>query len=417
MTDDAIHCRHCGATLKTSFADLGETPLCETFLLPEELDQPEPYYPLHAWVCDECFLVQVDEFVSPETIFNDYAYFSAYSTAWLEHASQYVDMATDRFALDSDSHVLEIASNDGYLLQYFVEKGIPALGIEPAANVAQAARARGVATRVEFFDLALAMELTATGYHADLVIGNNVLAQVPNLNDFVSGIAEILAPGGTATFEFPHLMRLIEGNQFDTIYHEHFSYFSLVTAQQVFAQAGLTVYDVDELWSHGGSLRIYLRHDNDTAKPVHQRVRRLLAREVDFGITTIDTYHDFAETVESTKHRLVAFLADAKSSGKTIAIYGAAGKGNTLLNYCGIGPDTIDYACDRNPYKHGRYTPGTHIPVYGPERIAETEPDYVLILPWNLRTEIMQQLDYITQWGGRFIVPIPELAVYPKGPA
>jgi SAM-dependent methyltransferase len=406
-------CRHCDAPLVTTFADLGSTPLCESFLLPEQLGS-EPYYPLHAMVCSECLLVQVDEFASPASIFDDYAYFSSYSTAWLEHARRYVDMAIDRFGLDADSRVMEIASNDGYLLQYFVERGIPALGIEPAANVAAAAEERGVPTRIEFFDLALAEKLAAEGYRADLVIGNNVLAQVPGLNDFVSGVAVVLARTGVATFEFPHLVRLIEENQFDTIYHEHFSYFSLTTARRIFAAAGLTVFDVEELWTHGGSLRVYLRHQDDPSKPVQPSVDRLLAREHEFGIADLATYTGFGERVEATKQRLVTFLTEARDAGKSVAIYGAAGKGNTLLNYCGIGPDLVDYACDRNPYKHGRFTPGTHIPIYPPEHIAETKPDYVLILPWNLKDEIMKQLDYISDWGGRFVVPIPQVTVYPE---
>lgn len=411
---DLARCRHCNTVLVTTFADLGETPLCENFLLPEQLTEPEPTYPLHARVCSECYLVQVGEFVSPATIFDEIAYFSSYSTAWLEHARQYVDMAIERFGLDGDAQVLEIASNDGYLLQYFVDRGIPVLGIEPAANVAAAAETRGVPTRVEFFNLALAEKLAADGHQANLIIGNNVLAQVPDLNDFVSGVAAALAPAGVATFEFPHLVRLIEENQFDTIYHEHFSYFSLTTARRIFVSAGLTVFDVDELWTHGGSLRLYLRHAGDEAKPIQSSVEGLLAREHEFGITDLATYTGFGDRVDATREELVSFLTKEKAAGKSIAIYGAAGKGNTLLNYCRIGTDLVDYACDRNPYKHGRYTPGMHIPIYSPERIAETKPDYVLILPWNLKEEIMQQLQYIRDWGGRFVVPIPEVAVYPE---
>jgi SAM-dependent methyltransferase len=406
-------CRHCDAPLVTTFVDLGSTPLCESFLLPEEVGH-EPYYPLHAMVCSECLLVQVDEFASPAAIFDDYAYFSSYSTAWLEHSRRYVDMAIDRFDLDAESRVMEIASNDGYLLQYFIERGIPALGIEPAANVAAAAEERGVPTRVEFFDLALAEKLNDDGYSADLVIGNNVLAQVPGLNDFVVGVAAVLSPTGVATFEFPHLVRLIEDRQFDTIYHEHFSYFSLMTAQRIFAAAGLTLFDVDELWTHGGSLRIYLRHQDDTTKPVEPSVGDLLAGELEFGIADLSTYTGFGEQVDATKQHLVSFLTQVKQAGGSIAIYGAAGKGNTLLNYCGIGTELVDYACDRNPYKHGRYTPGTHIPIYPPSHLEETKPDYVFILPWNLKEEIMRQLDYIRDWGGRFIVPIPDVAVYPE---
>ena len=405
-------CRHCGSPLETTMVDLGTSPLCERFLRPEQLNDMEPFYPLHVRVCGVCFLAQVDEYVGPAEIFDDYTYYSSYSTAWLEHARHYVDLAIERFGLTPESAVLEIASNDGYLLQYFVEGDIPVLGIDPATEVAAAAELRGVPTMVAFFDLALAEKLVAEGYRADLIVGNNVLAQVPGINDFVQGVAAVLAPDGVATFEFPHLIKLIDENQFDTIYHEHFSYFSLTTSRRIFGAAGLVVYDVEELWTHGGSLRVYLRHESDDSKPIKRSVDALLRREREWGVEDLATYAAFGAGVESTKRKLMSFLIEAKNEGKRIAIYGAAGKGNTLLNYCGIRTDFVEFACDRNPFKHGRFTPGTHIPIHPPERITETKPDYVLILPWNLKDEIMSQLDYISEWGGRFIVPIPEVAVY-----
>lgn len=406
------HCRFCGTPLRLTFVDLGMSPLCESFLSAEQLNQMEPFFPLHVYVCEACFLVQLEEYVSPEHIFTEYAYFSSYSTAWLQHARDYTDMAAQRFGLGKDSFVVELASNDGYLLQYFVEKNIPVLGIEPAKNVANVALEKGIPTLSEFFGKELARQLAAQGKHADLIVGNNVLAQVPNLNDFVGGIKILLKPGGVATLEFPHLQRLIEENQFDTIYHEHFSYFSFITAEKIFAAHGLTLFDVDELWTHGGSLRIYARHAEDTSKPVSQRAQSLHDREIALGFTVIDYYRQFDEKVKETKRKILEFLIRAKRAGKKIAGYGAPGKGNTLLNYCGIRTDFLDYTCDRNPYKHGRFLPGTHIPIFPPEKIAETQPDYVFILPWNLKDEIMQQLAYIRKWGGKFAVPIPEMKVY-----
>ncbi|GAB4578969.1 MAG: class I SAM-dependent methyltransferase [Anaerolineales bacterium] len=405
-------CRFCHAPLTVTVVDLGMSPLCESFLAADQLNQMEPFYPLHVYVCEHCFLVQLEEYVSPEQIFTEYAYFSSYSTAWLQHARAYTDLMVQRFGLDKNSFVVELASNDGYLLQYFLQKHIPVLGIEPAKNVAQVALDKGIPTRTEFFGVALARQLAAEGKQADLILGNNVLAQVPDLNDFVGGIKLLLKPGGVVTIEFPHLQRLIEENQFDTIYHEHFSYFSFLTAEKIFAAHGMTLFDVEELWTHGGSLRIYACHTEDEAKPITARAQELHAREIALGLTDMAYYHQFDERVKETKRKILTFLIEAKRAGKTIAGYGAPGKGNTLLNYCGIRTDFLAYTCDRNPYKHGRYLPGTHIPIYPPEKIAETRPDYIFILPWNLKNEIMNQLAYIREWGGKFVVPIPEVQVY-----
>jgi hypothetical protein len=404
-------CRFCASTLKHTFVDLGMSPLCESFLTAEQIDAMEPFYPLHVWVCSECFLVQLQEYVSPEHIFTEYAYFSSFSTAWLKHAEDYVARATRRLGLGPDSLAVELASNDGYLLQFFVRSGIPCLGIEPAANVAKAAEEKGVPTLVKFFGEGTARELVAEGRRADLIIGNNVLAQVPDLNSFVAGLPILLKPTGTVTMEFPHLVRLIEGNQFDTIYHEHFSYFSLLAVERIFARHGLTVFDVEELWTHGGSLRIWARPSGDASRPAGERVLALRRQEDAAGLGRVETYATFEQRVRETKRRLLELLIDAKRRGKRIAGYGAPGKGNTLLNYCGIRTDFLDYTVDRNPYKHGRFLPGTHIPIFPPERIDETRPDYVFILPWNLKAEIMKQLAPIREWGGRFIVPIPEAVV------
>jgi SAM-dependent methyltransferase len=382
-------------------------------LTAEQLNQMEPFYPLHVYVCDKCFLVQVQEYVSPEGIFTEYAYFSSYSDSWLAHMRAYADMITRRLGLGAHSKVVELGSNDGYLLQYFVAQGIPVLGVEPARNVAETAIARGVPTVTRLFGRETARELVAEGVQADLVCGANVLAQVPDVNDFVGGIQLLLKPGGIVTIEFPHLMRLMAENQFDTIYHEHFSYFSFLTAERIFAAHGLTLFDVEELPTHGGSLRIYARHANDTAKPVTERASKLRTREESAGLDRLETYVSFTEQVHETKRRLLEFLIGARRKGKRIAGYGAPGKGNTLLNYCGIRTDFLEYTVDRNPYKHGRFLPGTHIPIYAPERIAETRPDFVLILPWNLKDEIMEQMSYIRSWGGQFVVPIPDVKVYP----
>jgi hypothetical protein len=401
-------CRFCNTQLAHTLCDLGMSPLCESILAADQTNQMEPFYPLKVWVCHQCLLVQLEQYVSAEHIFTEYAYFSAFSTAWLDHAKSYVAMITDRLGLGSASHVIELASNDGYLLQYFVERGIPALGIEPAVNVAEAARKRGVETLVRFFSMELGAELAAAGKRADLVIGNNVLAQVPDVNSFVAGIANVLAPTGTATLEFPHLQRLIEGNQFDTIYHEHFGYFSLLAVETIFAAHGLTIFDVEELWTHGGSIRIYARPTADASRPVGPRVVELRAREDKLGFRDMATYARFEERVRETKRRILELLIAAKRDGKRIAGYGAPGKGNTLLNYCGIRTDFLDFTVDRNPYKHGRFLPGTHIPCFAPDKIDAEKPDYIFILPWNLKDEIMKQLAHTRAWGAKFIVPIPE---------
>lgn len=405
-------CRFCKTKLQHTFVDLGMSPLCESYLSSTHLNQMEPFYPLHVYVCSNCFLVQLESYVSPEHIFSDYAYFSSYSDSWLAHAKAYTSQMTDLFSLDNASLVVEVASNDGYLLQYFVQKGIPVLGIEPAANVAPEAVKKGVTTLVMFFGAETARELVAAGKQADLLLGNNVLAQVPDLNDFVAGMKILLKPHGVITMEFPHLQRLIEENQFDTIYHEHFSYFSFLTAEKIFAAHGLTLFDVEELTTHGGSLRIFARHAEDSSHAVTSRLRDLREREAKLGYEQIQTYSRFADQVKETKRKLLEFLIEAKRSGKKIAGYGAPGKGNTLLNYCSIRTDFIDYTVDRNPRKHGKFLPGTHIPIYPPDQIQRTRPDYLLILPWNLKQEIMQQNAFIRDWGGKFVVPIPEVKVY-----
>ena len=387
------------------------SPLCESILPADKLDHMEPFYPLHVWVCHECLLVQLQDYVSAEHIFTEYAYFSSYSTAWLKHAEDYVAMIAGRLGLDATSRVVELGSNDGYLLQYFVARGIPALGIEPATNVAEAARRRGVDTWNKFFGPDTARELVAAGWSADLVLGNNVLAQIPDIGAFVGAIAMALKPTGTATFEFPHLPRLVEGNQFDTIYHEHFSYFSLLAIERIFADRGLVIFDVEELWTHGGSLRIYARPAADASRPVGERVHALRAREERLGYRDMTTYEAFEGKVRATKRKLLEVLIAAKRAGKRIAGYGAPGKGNTLLNYCGIRIDFVDFTVDRNPYKHGRFLPGTHIPVYAPDKIDAERPDYILILPWNLKDEIMKQLAPARAWGAQFIIPIPEAEI------
>jgi len=404
-------CRFCGKQLTQTFVDLGMSPLCESYVGEDRLNAMEPYYPLHVYVCANCFLVQLEEFVSPEEIFTEYAYFSSYSDDWLRHAERYVTMAVERFKLLNTSHVVEVASNDGYLLQYFVAKGIPVLGIEPARNVAEVAIQKGVPTVMEFFGETTAEKYRAAGKSADLLLGNNVLAQVPDINDFIKGMKILLKPHGVITMEFPHVVKLIEENQFDTIYHEHFSYFSFITVEKMFAEHGLTLFDVEELPTHGGSLRIFAKHREDSAWEIGPRVKDLRDREEYFGITRLETYHVFDEKVRETKRKLLDFLIAAKRQGKTIVGYGAPGKGNTLLNYCGIRTDFLDYTVDRNPYKQGKYLPGSHIPIYDPERIRQTRPDYILILPWNFKDEILAQMSYIRDWGGQFVVPIPEVKV------
>jgi SAM-dependent methyltransferase len=390
--------------------DLGKSPLCESFLTADRLETMEPFFPLHVRVCTSCWLAQLPSFVPPIEIFHEYAYFSAYSDSWVEHARSYVEMAVVRFGLGSDSLVVELASNDGYLLQHFLPKGIPVLGIDPAANVAKAAEERGVPTMVEFFGVELAERLAAEGRQADLIVGNNVLAQVPDLNDFVAGVAILLAPGGTASFEFPHLARLLERLQYDTIYHEHFSYFSLTSIRAIFAGHGLDVVDVEELESHGGSLRVYACSASEGRERASV-VDDLVAREDAEGLRDAGRYQQFAHDVEASKWALLELLIELRRDGKMVAGYGAPGKGNTLLNYCGIRTDFLRYTVDRNPYKHGRFTPGTQIPILPVERIAETRPDAILILPWNLAREIASQLAYTREWGAKLIIPIPTVTL------
>lgn len=404
-------CLFCGMPLRHTFVDLGMHPLCESYIGEDKLDHMEPFYPLRVFVCERCLLVQLHEYVSPSEIFTEYAYFSSYADSWVQHAKRYTEMIADRLKLTAKSFVVELASNDGYLLQHFVAKGIPVLGVEPAANVAESARKKNVPTLVKFFGRKTADELVIERGKADLVLGNNVLAQVPDLNDFVGGIKLLLAPQGTMTVEFPHLMKLMEENQFDTIYHEHFFYFSLMSAERVFAAHGLTLFDVEELPTHGGSLRIYGRHAEDATQPMTERYRALILREKSAGFDRLDTYAVFEEKVKETKRKLLEFLIEAKRKGKTIVGYGAPGKGNTLLNYCGVRGDFIDFTVDRNTYKQGKYLPGTHIPIFAPEKIREVKPDYVLILPWNFKDEIIEQVGYIRDWGGQFIIPIPEVRV------
>jgi SAM-dependent methyltransferase len=405
-----IKCRFCGGPL-SEFVDLGMSPLCESYLASAQLNSMEPFYPLVAYICRDCLLVQLQEYVAPEHIFTEYAYFSAYSDSWLDHARRYVQNVTERFGIGPTSRVIEIGSNDGYLLQFFAKMGVPVLGIDPAANVAVAAEARGVPTLVRFFGRETACELVDEDMQGDLVLGNNVLAQVTDLNSFVEGVRIILKPNGVCTVEFPHLLKTIAGNQFDQIYHEHFSYFGLLTAGKIFAAHGMRIFDVEELPTHGGSLRIYACHADDTTRPTLPSVPALERREEDAGLHRLETYTTFTSKVRETKRRLLGFLIEAKGCGKSIAGYGAPGKGNTLLNYCGIRGDFLDYTVDRNPHKQGRYLPGTHVPIFSPEKIVETQPDYVLILPWNLKDEVMSQLTYIRNWDGKFIVPIPEVAV------
>jgi SAM-dependent methyltransferase len=390
--------------------DLGKSPLCESFLSAGALESMEPFYPLHVRACERCWLAQLPQFVTPEEIFEEYAYFSAYSDSWVDHSREYVSMITERLALTSSSLVVELASNDGYLLQHFLPLGVPVLGVDPAANVAVAAEERGVPTMVEFFGVDLATQIVRDRGAADLVLGNNVLAQVPDLNDFVRGVSILLAPTGTATFEFPHLSRLIEGLQYDTIYHEHFSYFSLFTIREIFAAHGLAVTDVEELKSHGGSLRVYARHAS-AGTPPSAAVVELIEREECEGLRDPERYARFASDVEASKRALLKFLIDRRESGRRVAGYGAPGKGNTLLNYCGIRTDLIEYTVDRSTYKHGRFTPGTQIPIHPPERIAETQPDVIVILPWNLAREIAAQLAYTAAWGAELVVPIPTATV------
>jgi SAM-dependent methyltransferase len=408
MTETA--CRFCGAPVDAVFADLGSSPLANSYLPPERANGMEPFYPLRALVCGRCFLVQLEEFETPQAIFSDYAYFSSYSSSWLEHSRHYAEQMIGRLDLGTDSHVVEIASNDGYLLQFFHERQIPVLGIEPAANVAKVALQKGIPTLVEFFGRDTARSLAGESA-ADLLLGNNVLAHVPDLNDFVAGMKILLNPGGVITMEFPHLMRLIEDNQWDTIYHEHFSYFSFLTVGRVFEAHGLRLFDVEELATHGGSLRIYACHAEDESKSESPAARELRERERAAGYEELDTYLHYGRRVEADKRQILGFLIALKEQGQRIVGYGAPAKGNTLLNYCGVRRDFIDYTCDLNPHKQGHFLPGSHIPIRSPEAIREDKPDVVLILPWNLKQEITEQLSFIREWGGRFAVRTPELTL------
>ncbi|MBZ9764462.1 class I SAM-dependent methyltransferase [Mesorhizobium sp. CA8] len=405
-----VGCRLCGSRLRHTLVDLGMSPPCESFPQADQLDQMELYYPLNVLVCESCYLAQLKEYVSPETIFGEYAYFSSFSTSWVAHAKAYCEAITKRLGLCADSFVVELASNDGYLLQHFLPLGIPVLGVEPAANVARVAVEKGVPTRVDFFGVRLALQMVAEGLLADLIIGNNVLAQVPDLNDFVAGMKILLKPEGVITLEFPHIERLMADNQFDTIYHEHFSYFSLLTIDLMAARHELRLIDVEELPTHGGSLRVYLANE-DSNWLTDDRVAELLDREKRRGLTEMTTYTSFGYKAQRAKRDLLAFLISAKSEGKKICGYGAPGKGNTLLNYCGIGTDFLDFTVDRNPYKHGRFTPGMHIPIKPIEAIEQAKPDYILILPWNLKDEIIKQLHHVAAWGAKFVVPIPFVMV------
>jgi SAM-dependent methyltransferase len=400
-------CRSCGAELSHVFCDLGSSPLANSYLRAEDLAKAERFLPLTVYVCAECLLVQLPESASPEEIFSDYAYFSSTSESWLRHAKAYVEMITERLELGPESQVVELASNDGYLLQWFVERGVPVLGVEPAANVAAEAVERGIPTHVAFFGSETAEDLLGQGFAADLLLGNNVLAHVPDLNDFVEGVRILLKPGGTATFEFPHLLQLIERNEFDTIYHEHYSYFSLLAVSKVFERYGLGVVDVEELRSHGGSLRLFVQHDGQPG----ERVEALLAREREARLDRLERYEEFEQQVRATKRDLLELLIRLRREGAQIAGYGAAAKGATLLNYCGVRSDLVDYLVDISPHKQGLHQPGTRLPIHAPQRIAETKPDYILILAWNLRAEIMSQMAHVRDWGGRFVVPIPTATV------
>lgn len=407
----AATCRFCAARLEDVFADLGMSPLANSYLTPEQANAMEPFYPLRAFVCSRCFLVQLEEFETPDHIFSEYAYFSSYSSSWLDHSRRYVEDVVERFGINQRSHVVELASNDGYLLQYFHERQVPVLGIEPAANVAKVALQKGIPTLVEFFGRETARSLAADSA-ADLLIGNNVLAHVPDLNDFVAGMKDLLKADGVITMEFPHLMQLINENQFDTIYHEHFSYFSFLTVRRVFAEHGLRIFDVEELPTHGGSLRIFGCHASDKSKPESERATELASRELAAGYEDVGTYVTYARRVQEEKREILSFLIELKRQGLAIAGYGAPAKGNTMLNFCGVGTDFIDYTVDMNPEKQGHVLPGSHIPIRAPVALRETQPDVVLILPWNLREEIMGQHAYIREWGGRFAARAPEMQVF-----
>lgn len=405
-----MKCRFCKTTLEDVFIDLFNSPASNSFLTEAQLNEPETYFPLKVFTCPSCFLVQLDEYQSSAEHFsNDYVYFSSFSTSWLAHAKRYTDAMTERFGLNGQSQVMEIASNDGYLLQYFLEKKIPVLGIEPTKNTAAVAISKGIETMTEFFGVAFAEKLAGSGRKADLLLGNNVLAHVPDINDFVGGMKVILKPTGVITMEFPHLYQLVANNQFDTIYHEHFSYLSFYTVQQVFAAAGLTLFDVEELPTHGGSLRIYGRHTEDTTHAVSPRVEAMLQKEKAAGMKEMGYYQSFQQAAEKIKLDLLAFLVEQKRAGKKVAAYGAAAKGNTLLNFCGVKADLIDFVMDANPHKQNKFLPASHIPVHDESYLRAKKPDFVLIMPWNLEAEIVAQLNYIKEWDAQFVIPIPSL--------
>ncbi len=407
-----MHCRFCKSELQHVFIDLSNSPASNSFLSKEQLNEPEVFYPLKVYTCHECFLVQVDEYKKSDAIFNsEYVYFSSYSASWLQHAKTYAELMTQRFGLNTTSKVIEIASNDGYLLQYFHQNNIPVLGIEPTANTAEVAIKKGIETVVDFFGVRLAKTLASQNIKADLLLGNNVLAHVPDIVDFVAGMKIVLAPQGIITMEFPHLMQLVENNQFDTIYHEHFSYLSLYTVRQIFTSQGLEIFDVDELPTHGGSLRIYGKHTEDQSKPIADAVDALLKKEQEKGINGMQYYNNFQEKALQVKLELMEFLVEQKKAGKTVAAYGAAAKGNTLLNYCGVKSDLIDYVVDANPHKQNKWLPASHIPVVNETHLKADKPDYVIILPWNLKDEITSQLSYIQEWGGKFVISIPHLQI------
>ena len=407
-----MQCRYCKTTLTHQFIDLINSPASNSFLSKEQLNEPETYYPLKVYTCHTCYLVQVDEYKKSAAIFDsNYVYFSSYSTSWLQHAEAYTQMMTQRFGYNASSLVIEIASNDGYLLQYFNNNNIPVLGIEPTANTAAVAKQKGIDSVVDFFGVALAKQLVAQNKKADLLLGNNVLAHVPDINDFVAGMAIILKPDGVVTMEFPHLMQLVDNNQFDTIYHEHFSYLSFYTVQQIFASQGLQIFDVEEITTHGGSLRIFAKHTADTSKTITPNVATLLQKEISKGMDTMPYYNGFQQKAFDVKLQVLDFLIRQKKAGKKVAAYGAAAKGNTLLNYCGVKADLIDFVVDANPHKQNKFMPSSHIPVMDEAYLKATRPDFVLILPWNLKTEITQQLAYIQDWGGKFVVPIPALQI------
>ena len=403
-------CRLCGAGLTRTFIDLGMSPLCESYVSEDQLDQAEAFYPLHVRLCSSCLLVQLPEYVSGEAIFSDYAYFSSYSDSWVAHAKRFADSVIDRLPLTADCLVIEVASNDGYLLQHFLAQGIPVLGVEPARNVAEAAQSRGIPTAVQFLGSATGGDIAECHGRADLVVANNVFAHVPDIRDFAAGLRALVKDTGLVTLEFPHLLRLIQRRQFDTIYHEHYSYLSLLTASRALATAGLHVVDVEELETHGGSLRVYARPDGHPGEP-STRVKALLDEEDLAGLHTLSGHTGFAREVLRIKSELLGFLLNAAREGRSVAGYGAPGKGNTLLNHCGIRSDLLEYTVDRSPVKQGKFLPGTHIPIHAPDRLAETRPDYVLVLPWNLKDEISQQLSYVRSWGAQLVIPIPELEI------